>query len=603
MRLEKLAPANTVEHGPYSLKQIRAPVLTGWLLWLFVQLTESPFFGLVVKSLQRKSGLPQVLSELVVPEQPTLFPNDAFAAPPAASNDEVDATEHNPQSRAQLAAASTRGSEGQQRSRRWPQAWSISDYHRAYVNGRTDPVAVAKKLNNNVAASERQQPPMRMLNAHDPNDVLRQAQQSASRWATKQPLSILDGIPFAVKDGFDAVPYPTTIGTAWASQGKGTGADAPPVAALRAAGAILIGKAGMHEIGLGITGLNTIHGTPRNPFDPSHHTGGSSSGVAALVASGICPIALGTDGGGSIRIPASFCGCVGLKETYGRCVPAAGPLSGVTYTVTAKGPITTCVADAAIMYAVMGNGGLSAEHARVGRVTIPQQLFGNSNGTGLSLQGKRIGWYNQWFRDADAPVVDACTSALHLLEKLGAEIVPVVVPELELVRVAHLATISTEMLSCTAEGAHSYQTRCRMGNDVRVSLATASYFTGADYLQALKIRTRAIIHMQRIMDRVDFLAAPTVPITAPAIRPETLAAGESNLTLTGLVMRFAQLANLTGQPSITVPVGQEASGLPIGMQLMGRPWAESALLQAAAALEAILPSLRQPAAAFDNLTE
>ncbi|KAK9851358.1 hypothetical protein WJX84_003170 [Apatococcus fuscideae] len=599
MPLEILPKAQDIQEAPYTLRSIKAPVLTGWILWLFVRLAESPLFFLLVKVLQKSSGLPQVLSDLIIPEQPTLFPNKAFDEPLEVPHSDVDISYRGPQECAQAAAASNAGT---CRKSARGHAWTVTDYHDAYKSSKTDPVAVARKLVENVAASERLSPPMRMLYAHDPNDVLRQAQQSAERWAAGRPLSILDGVPFAVKDGINACSYPTTVGTAWVAQGKGAEKDAPMVAAVRAAGAVLIGKAGMHEIGLGITGLNTIHGTPRNPFNPQHHTGGSSSGSAALVASGICPIAIGTDGGGSIRIPSSFCGCVGLKETLGRDAPAAGPLSGVTYTVTSAGPITTCVVDAAILYAVMANAGVDVDKPCVGPVAIPKQLLPNPAASGgAALEGKRVGWYKQWFQHADTAVVEACTAALHLLEKLGAEIVPVMVPELEMVRVAHLAIISSEMLSCTALGSRSATARSQMGNDVRIALATASYFTSGDYLQALKIRTRAIAHMKDLMKQVDFLAAPSVPVTAPAIRPETLSNGESNLPLTGLVMRFVQLANLTGQPAITLPVGQDASGLPIGMQLMGCPWGEAGLLRAAAALESILPPLSKPSVSFSNL--
>jgi Asp-tRNA(Asn)/Glu-tRNA(Gln) amidotransferase A subunit family amidase len=168
-----------------------------------------------------------------------------------------------------------------------------------------------------IAASDAANPPLRAYIAVNREDVLQQAAAATKRFSTGAPLSILDGIPVAVKDELDMVPYPTTAGTAFLGRHPAS-SDATVVARLRAAGALLIGKANMHEIGMGVTGLNPIYGTPRNPYATHCHTGGSSSGSAAAVAAGLCPLALAADGGGSIRIPAALCGVVGLKPTYGR---------------------------------------------------------------------------------------------------------------------------------------------------------------------------------------------------------------------------------------------------------------------------------------------
>ena len=150
-----------------------------------------------------------------------------------------------------------------------------------------------------IEASDAAEPPLRAFVAVNRDDVLRQAREATRRIANGQALSMLDGVPVAVKDEFDMVPYPTTVGTAFLGKTPCT-KDATAVARMRTAGALLIGKANMHEIGIGVTGLNPIHGTPRNPYDPRCYTGGSSSGPAAAVAAGLCPVAIGADGGGSI---------------------------------------------------------------------------------------------------------------------------------------------------------------------------------------------------------------------------------------------------------------------------------------------------------------
>ena len=149
------------------------------------------------------------------------------------------------------------------------------------------------------------------------DDVMKQAREATQRIKAGKPLSIFDGVPVAVKDELDMVPYPTTVGTSFLGKSPAK-EDATVVARMRAAGALLVGKTNMHEIGINVTGLNPHHGTTRNPYNTDHFTGGSSSGSATAVAAGLVPVAIGADGGGSIRIPASFCGVFGLKPTFGR---------------------------------------------------------------------------------------------------------------------------------------------------------------------------------------------------------------------------------------------------------------------------------------------
>ena len=211
----------------------------------------------------------------------------------------------------------------------WPQAShpapgfhfsSAWDYAAAYRSGAISPEEVAQKLLAAILSSNAANPPLRAMINVKPEEVLRMARESGERYENESPLGPLDGVPVAVKDEIDMLPYPTTVGTSFL--GKSPAAeDATVVRRMRLAGALLIGKANMHEIGIGVTGMNPHHGTARNPYNPAHYTGGSSSGPAAAVASGLCPIAIGADGGGSIRIPSSFCGVVGLKSTFGFFVP------------------------------------------------------------------------------------------------------------------------------------------------------------------------------------------------------------------------------------------------------------------------------------------
>jgi Asp-tRNA(Asn)/Glu-tRNA(Gln) amidotransferase A subunit family amidase len=371
-------------------------------------------------------------------------------------------------------------------------------------------------------------------------------------------------------------PYPTTVGTAFLGKSPAT-TDATVVARLRAAGALLIGKANMHEIGINVTGLNPHHGTTRNPYNTNHFTGGSSSGSATAVAAGLCPVAIGADGGGSIRIPASFCGVVGLKATYGRVSEfGAAPLD---WSIAHVGPLAGSATDAALTYALIaGPDPLDP--------TSLLQPSPSLAGWDAPLKGLKIGVYWPWFRHAEAEVVSACESLLRQFESLGCEIREITIPNLEANRIAHTVTITSEMAQ--AMNATYPQHHHEHGLDVRLNLALARRFTATDYVTAQRIRTRMINHFKAAFQSVDVILTPTTGLAAPAIPADALPDGNSDLTTTIEIMRFATAANLTGLPAISFPAGYTNQGLPIGMQAIGRAWDEATLLRLALAAEQLI---------------
>lgn len=188
---------------------------------------------------------------------------------------------------------------------------TIHDYHNAYKNEKTTPEEVGERVIEAIADSNSGDRPLNAISNSIAEEIRKQAQASAKRYAEGRTIGPMDGIPVAVKEEINVVPYPTTLGTAFID--KTAEYDATIVARLREAGAIIIGKANMHEIGIGVTGFNPNAGTIRNPYNLDHYPGGSSSGSGSVVGAGIVPVALGADGGGSIRIPASLCGVVGLN--------------------------------------------------------------------------------------------------------------------------------------------------------------------------------------------------------------------------------------------------------------------------------------------------
>ena len=551
---------HTTQKVEYDLKSVKLPYLAGLPLRLFVALLESPLRGLLLPNLFRSAGIAR-LREQQINEPPTLYPIHATGR-----------------------LASEAGSVPQDE---WPgppaqpgpgfRFTTVHDYARAYREGKTTPDEVAHNVLEAIEASDAADPPLRAIIAVDREQVLKQAMAATKRIQNGQPLSVFDGVPVAVKDEVDMVPYPTTVGTAFL--GKSPAAeDATVVARVRAAGVLLIGKANMHEIGIGVTGLNPHHGTVRNPYNPDHYTGGSSSGPGAAVASGFCPVAIGADGGGSIRIPSSFCGLVGLKPTFGR-VSEFGAAT-LCWSVAHLGPLAVTATDAALAFGVMA-GPDPKDHISLHQP--PPTLAGWDN---LDLSDLTLGVYWPWFRHASADVVSACESLLEEFERMGVQVREIVLPDLENGRVAHTITIAGEMTQ--AMGRYYADHRREHGLDVRTNLALARAFTTRDYIQAQRARTQMMVNFNRALEQVDVIITPTTALPAPAIPKAALAHRESDLTTLVEIMRFTTQANLTGLPAISFPAGYNDAGLPIGMQALGRAWQEHTLLRLALAAEQVV---------------
>lgn len=544
----------------YDLKSVKLPYLSGGLLKLFAALVEGPLKSLLIPSLFESAGITW-LRKQVINEAPTTMPihyADTLA------DQSLSAPE-----------------------KEWPRASaiyasgfqfaSVFDYAKAYRDGKTTPEEVAVKLLDAIDASDSTAQPLRAMIAVDRADVMKQAREATERIKAGRPLSIFDGAPVAVKDEVDMLPYPTTVGTAFLGKSPAK-EDATIVARMRAAGALLIGKANMHEIGINVTGLNPHHGVTRNPYNPNHFTGGSSSGSATAVAAGLVPVAISADGGGSIRIPAAFCGVFGLKSTFGRVSEhGAAPLC---WSVAHLGPIAGTATDTALAYAVMAGPDLRDPN------TLHQPLPSLENWDQLNLNGLKLGVYKQWFQHADAEIVAACDTMLRRFEELGAEIVEISIPDLELNRIAHSVTILAEMaqaLSYTYAEHHKQH-----GLDVRLNLALARATSSQDYLLAQRARTRIMDNFNRALKQVDMIVTPTTAIAAPAIPKDALPNGNSDLSTTIEIMRFVTAGNMTGLPAVTFPAGYTKAGLPIGMQAMGRAWEEHQLLRLAVNAEKVL---------------
>jgi len=544
----------------YDLESVELPYMSGLPLRLFVALLEGPLRGLLVPSLLESAGITR-LREQQIDEPPTLYPIHSSGA---------SASEAENIPLAELPGPPARPGPGFRFA-------TAHDYARAYREGTTTPDKVALKVLEAIESSNSAVPPLRAIIAVEREDVLKQAAASTKRIQEGRPLSVFDGVPVAVKDEVDMTPYPTTVGTAFLGKSPAE-EDSTVVARMRAAGALLVGKANMHEIGIGVTGLNPHHGTTRNPYNPGHYTGGSSSGPGAAVASGLCPVAIGADGGGSIRIPSSFCGLVGLKPTFGRVSEfGAAPLC---WSMAHLGALAATATDAALAFGVLAGPDSQDPHS------LHQPSPTLDGWDNLDLSDLTLGVYWPWFRHATADVVSACETLLGEFENRGATVREVVIPDLGIGRVAHVVTIAGEMAQAMAR--YDADHRSEHGLDVRINLALARTFTARDYIQAQRARTQMMTNFDRVLKQVGVIITPTTGLPAPAIPQVALPDGESDLTTLTEIMRFATPANLTGLPAISFPAGYNEAGLPIGMQALGRAWQEGTLLRLALAAEQIV---------------
>jgi Asp-tRNA(Asn)/Glu-tRNA(Gln) amidotransferase A subunit family amidase len=460
----------------YNLKSLKIPRLTGWKLRLLAAALAKPVLRpLLMRHMFQKAGLLK-FRQCLLEEPPTYYPVSATGNTPTDSS--VNSQAPNPEQTNNAPNAKV--------------PFSLSrNYTDVYRSGKKTPEQVAEKILDAVEVARRGETPLNLFIACDREDVRRQAQQSFRRILAGKALSALDGVPVAIKDEVDQVPYPTTGGTTFLGR-KPAKDDATVVARLRNAGALLIGKTNMHEIGINPNGLNEHYGTVINPYGPAHESGGSSGGSSAAVAAGLCPVAIGADGGGSIRIPAALCGVVGLKPTFGRISEyGALPLS---WSMAHLGPIGISTEDVALTYAIIAGPDPKDPNSGI----QPETAFDNWNST--DLNGLTLGVYPEWFEHAAPPVTAACSAMLDRLQECGARMREIEIPELEQMRVAHGVIILSEI---AANMSRHQRNRHNFGFSVRVNLELGRALPGPDYIHALRMRTRAINIFTEIFQKVD----------------------------------------------------------------------------------------------------
>jgi Asp-tRNA(Asn)/Glu-tRNA(Gln) amidotransferase A subunit family amidase len=446
--------------------------------------------------------------------------------------------------------------------------WSVADYHEAYKSGKLTPLQVAEALlpliRRDVPNKADHSTAFMNIKA---DEVIKAAEASTQRWKEGKPLGLLDGVPCAVKDEFDIKGHERhvgskrtfeTLGTSWCAQ------------KCMDAGAIVVGKTTMHELGLDTTNNNPNYGTPLNPYNRHYYTGGSSGGSAYAVGAGLMPFALGADGGGSIRIPSSFCGIFGLKTSHGRV--SRLPTSNLAESTGVVGPMAANMVDLEASWRVMAQPDPS--HSASPMFPPAQRHTTDRN--------KVLGIYKPWFDRAEPSVKAACQKAIdYLTSDLGYSTVDITIPFTPEGQLAHAMTILSEIASGIPD-----VTGLTAPN--KVLLTVGSKTPAIDLLQAQKMRNLLMKHLAWLYKEHPglIIVTPSTPIPGWHIAggPGDLKYGVSDGNKSVRNMEYVWLANFCGNPCLQGPVGYvdpvEGQGkVPVGIMGMSEWGSDDTLIE------------------------
>ncbi len=461
-----------------------------------------------------------------------------------------------------------------------PQWISAAELASAYAGGALSPVEMAQGLLSRIEALDSQVNAFCLI---DEPATLAMAEASEERWARGEPLSALDGVPVAVKDLLVTKGWPTLRGSKTVARDQAWAEDAPAVARLREAGAVLIGKTTTPEFGFKGTNDSPLTGTTRNPWDLSKTPGGSSGGSSAALAAGFAPLALGTDGGGSIRIPASFVGVFGLKPSFGR-VPAY-PLSPFG-TLAHVGPMTRTVEDAALMMNAIARPDARDWYAG------PPDFADYTEGLNEGVRGLRIALSLRlgWVETLDAQVEAAVREAARAFEGMGAIVEEVDPPggdPTEIFRTLWWGAAGQFLGSLPPDKFGLLDPALQLMVKGGLAYDLEAYF------DAGLARGRYGAAMRGFMTGYDALLTPATAV--PAFGVDRIGPGpQDDRNLWMPWTPFSYPFNLTQQPAASVPCGRTADGLPIGLQIVGRMFEDAKVLRIAKAFETARPFADRP---------
>lgn len=453
--------------------------------------------------------------------------------------------------------------------------WDLATLSKAIRNKQLSPVEVTRQLLKKI---EKEDGKFNSFITVTDEEAMEQAKKAEREIKDGKLRGPLHGIPIALKDNVYTEGIKTTMGSAIFKEYI-PGHDATVTKKLKEAGAIILGKLNMHEVAYGTSGDRSFAGPVKNPHDTNKITGGSSSGSGAALAASFCYGALGTDTGGSIRIPASFTGIVGMKPTFGR-VSNFGVFP-LCWTLDHVGPMTKTVRDNAILMNVLAGYDENDPYS----IDIPTEDYTALIGT--DIKGAVIGIpAGDFFKGGDPEVEEHYLQAVKKLEEAGAEIKSVNLPDMEEILAAFRTTLTSEAYTVHEERLQNFSDE--WDDEVRDRLFTAKDTHAAKYIAAQQIKKQAIKDFEKVFKEVDIIVTPTVPILPVNIGEREIVLNGSKIHSSLVLNRFTGPFNLTGQPSLSMPCGFSETGLPIGIQLVGKTFDEANIYRFASVLEQIL---------------
>jgi aspartyl-tRNA(Asn)/glutamyl-tRNA(Gln) amidotransferase subunit A len=458
-----------------------------------------------------------------------------------------------------------------------PAPWSgtSATMTEAYKTGATTPTRVVEEAFAKARDLAARRPSWGPLLDAREEGARAEAAASTERWGTGRAVGALDGVPILVKEQTSVAGLPARGGSDLTDAAPAA-RDATLVARLRAAGAIVLGTTMMTEYGMTPLGFNPKRTMPRNPHAPGHLAGGSSTGSGVAVATGIVPMAVGADGGGSIRTPAALCGVFGIKPTWGR-VSRSGDIFGGT--VGHLGPIASSTLDLARFLELAS--GFDPEDSQT-QLAPPRTPGSFVAALARGVRGLRIGVDAAEWAEASSDVANVGRAALQILAREGAVLVDV---RLDLARYAAPVGYLTISLEALASQMELFEGGAPFNADLAISHAAIARASAIQFMQAQRARSGLRREVATLLRDVDVLALPTTATTAPDVTDAEFDGGLLDARAVDAMCRFNFLGNLTGLPALTAPVGMDGHGLPIGLQFVGDAWDEATCLALGAHLE------------------
>lgn len=475
-------------------------------------------------------------------------------------------------------------------------AWATTSeaLTRGYRSRRFSPEEILARVLTEADRLADRQPWLRCLWLRDEPGARAAARASTERYARSLPLGPLDGVPVVVTEQLAVLGLPRRVGNDLPSAAP-MEYDAAIVARLRAEGAILVGQTAMTELGLSPLGVNPKRPPLRNPHHVERTAGGSATGAAIAVSVGLTPLAIGADGGGSIRVPAALCGVFGLKPSFGRLSRAGDAIGG---SLNHVGPIGASTRDLAVCLDVAA--GADPNDPSSLHAPRPRSPFAASIARGV--RGLVVGVDEREWSEAEPAVQRAGEQALRALVQAGVQLVDVDIPLARYASQIGFVTVAAELASTFA---HSFaQRRDAFGLDTQVLLWVSAQLGAREYLRAQALRESLRREVGAVLLEVDALALPTTQRTALAVSDLDDRQGRLDAAGVRALCRYTFLGNLTGLPCGTAPVGLDPEGLPIGLQLVGDAWDENTILALMAELERSGPAhIARPPYHVDLLRE